>query len=251
MDVRSLVFWACDLPGRVARRVTGRTADYREFLFDDVVARLGARRPSRILEIGPKDGADTRRLCSLGPNELTLVDLPNQKERIQEWLPNLNGCPIELIIGNIMYDRAFEAIKPFDLVWCTGVLYHNPEQLRFIRQLYDLTADDGMLVLETATARRPRTREENCVELWYPPDEATSDSYHLSVNITHLPSRKAVESWLSMIGFSDVERSSCHRKVSRGLAATRAAYIACRRPGRERGTYYGIAGLDYRIGEAR
>ena len=33
-------------------------------------------------------------------------------------------------------------------MWCTGVLYHNPEQLRFVRQLFDLTAPGGHLVLE-------------------------------------------------------------------------------------------------------
>ncbi|MBT7665825.1 MAG: hypothetical protein HN608_12970, partial [Rhodospirillaceae bacterium] len=50
---------------------------------------------------------------------------------------------------------ALDDLLPFDLIWCTGVLYHNPEQLRMIARLFDWTAAGGHLVLETATA--PRT----------------------------------------------------------------------------------------------
>ena len=66
------------------------------------------------------------------------------------------------------YDKMFDEIEPFDLIWCTGVLYHNAEQLRFIRQLFDATAPGGHLVLESAIARPPGTRNANCVEIWYP-----------------------------------------------------------------------------------
>ncbi len=251
MDLGRTFLQACDLPFRIARHLSGAKADYRELLFADMCARLDGRRPGRILEIGPKDGDDTRRLAGLKPDRLVLVDLPNQQDRIAQWLPSLNDAPIELIVGNMMYDRQFDSIAPFDLVWCTGVLYHNPEQLRFVRQLFDLTAPGGLLVLESATARRARTRNENCVEIWYPHDESTSNAYHLSVNITHLPSRKAIESWLAMIGFRDIVRSDCHTRVTWSLGATRAAYIAQRPLDTDPGTYYWSAGLDYRIGCAR
>jgi SAM-dependent methyltransferase len=251
MDVLSRYLFVRDLPWRILRRLTGTTADYRAFLFEDLLRRLGDRQPRRILEIGPRDGEDTRRLLSLNAPSLVLVDLPNQKQRIEGWLKELAHPSIELVIGNVMYDRAFDAIEPFDVVWCTGVLYHNPEQLRFVRQLFDLTAPDGHLVLETATARLPATRNANCVEIWYPPDKARSGAYHVSTNVTHLPSAKAVRSWMEMIGFQDIERSSCHRRVARSLAAHRAAFIA-RRPVEHRpGTYYGHAGHDFPLGRTR
>lgn len=100
--------------------------------------------PRRILEIGPRDGEDTRRLATLGAEKIVLVDLPNQKSKIERWLPTLGKAPIELIIGNFMYDRSFDEKKPFDLVWCTGVLYHNPQQLRFTRQLFDIIRPAGL-----------------------------------------------------------------------------------------------------------
>src|SRR3989442_11286959 len=34
-------------------------------------------------------------------------------------------------------------LEPFDVVWCTGVLYHNPEQLRMVRRLSDLLKPGG------------------------------------------------------------------------------------------------------------
>lgn len=180
-----------------------------------------------------------------------IVDLANQKSTIDGWLPSLAGVNIELIIGNFMYDESFNHIEPFDVVWCTGVLYHNPEQLRFIRQLFDVTNSNGLLVIETATARRTATVNENCVEIWYPPDRTASSKVHLAPNITHLPSARAVESWLQMIGFSDVERSLCHRRVSRSLAATRVAYVAGRKREAEIGIYYGGRGHRFPIGRAR
>ncbi len=129
--------------------------------------------------------------------------------------------------------------------------YHNPEQLRFVRQLFDLIVPGGLLVLETATARRPRTRNENCAEIWFPPDKAASRAAHVSTNVTHLPSAKAVMSWLQMIGFVEIQTSVCHRRVSRVLAADRIAYIANRPANGRPGIYYGHAGHEFHIGHPR
>jgi hypothetical protein len=78
----------------------------------------------RILEIGPKDGEDTRRLLSLQPQKLILLDLPDKKETLTKKLVDLQGS-FELHIGNFMYEEL--RLGLFDLVCCTGVLYHNPE----------------------------------------------------------------------------------------------------------------------------
>jgi SAM-dependent methyltransferase len=251
LDFGRVALFALDLPVRLGRKIFQHRLDYRACLFEDLRARLNGTRPRRILEIGPRDGEDTRRLATIGAEQIVLVDLPNQRARIENWLPELAHDLIKVVYGNIMYDPMFDAIEPFDVVWCTGVLYHNPEQLRFIRQLFDLLTPGGYLVLETATARRRTLRSENCVEIWFPPDKVVSRRYHLSTNITHLPSRKAVGSWLELIGFVDITRSTCHRQVTRSLAATRAAYLA-RRPSKgEVLGYYSHADHNFPIGRAR
>jgi SAM-dependent methyltransferase len=251
MDLSGAWRRSLDLPVRALRKLRGAAPDYRAFLYEDVIARLGGSRPARVLEIGPRDGVDSARLAALADGRLVLVDLPDKESWVRSWLPSLDPAKVELFIGNIMYDTALDAQEPFDLVWCTGVLYHNPEQLRMVRRLYDFTRPGGLLAIETATARRAATRDENCVEIWYPSDKALMNRYHLAGHITHLPSRRAVESWLHMVGFRDIAPSSCHRRVTRALAADRAAFVA-RRPLEDvSGTYYSSVGLNFGIGRAR
>jgi hypothetical protein len=236
---------------KVARRLLGPPAkDYRGHLFDELVVRLAGKRPARILEIGPKDGFDTARLLSLKPDQLLMIDLADKAANNDIWYPKLARPGVELRYGNFMYEPWVEDLEPFDIVWCTGVLYHNPEQLRMIARLFDLTRLGGLMVLESATARRRFLGNENCVELWYPPPEgATKKKYHISSNVTHLPSRKAIESWMSMVGFVDNRLSNAHRLQGRKLARTRAAFIAER--GANPGSYYGVRGHDFQIGKAR
>jgi len=161
----------------VKRRLLGGPppGDYRAYLFEELVA-LGGRRPARILEIGPKDGLDTQRLLGLDPERLTLLDLPSLEASNRGWLARLDMSRIEYVSANLMYSTAVSGLEPFDVVWCTGVLYHNPEQLRMVRRLSDLLKPAGVLVLESATTRRRRLRGANCVEVLYPPSEEASGS---------------------------------------------------------------------------
>jgi SAM-dependent methyltransferase len=246
-----LIDWSIDLFVRISRRLRSAQPDYREFLFQDLIKRLDSTRPKRILEIGPRDGEDTLRLLTLNPDRLVLVDLPDKKDRVNGWLQKLNTPNVDLVIGNIMYDDQWESIEPFDVVWCTGVLYHNPEQLRMVRRLFELTKLGGILVIESATARRRATRDENCVEIWHGIDKSVHRKYHVSKNISHLPSKSAIRSWLEMVGFKNVYSSSCHRQVLRRLEKTRGAFIA-ERPQEDQGSaYYNLVGLNYPIGKAR
>lgn len=238
----------------LARRVLRRAPppDYRELLFAELRAYTGGTTPRRILEIGPKDGQDTRRLLQLGPERLTLIDLPRMREANERWLRQLATDRIEYISDNIMYSAAVSALEPYDLVWCTGVLYHNPEQLRMVRLLSDLLRPAGVLVLESATVRRRALRGQNCVEILYPPSEAVKRRYHVSMNVTHLPSALALESWLGMVGFERIVRAACHRKVSAGLARHRAAYLATKPLQPTAGTYYHLTGDEgFQVGKSR
>lgn len=175
-------------------------------------------RPRRILEIGPKDGLDSKRLLSLNPEVLVLLD---QKGRA---LPVLDDPRVTFRYGDFL-DYDYEPY-PYDVIWCTGVLYHVKEQYRMIRKLYDLLMPLGTLVLESATIRDPWLRNKNVVQILYPPSERVKQRWHLSLNVTHLPSRRAIESWLQMVGFTRIERSDCHLRTSRALARDRAAYLA-------------------------
>jgi hypothetical protein len=129
--------------------------------------------------------------------------------------------------------------------------YHNPEQLRMVRRLSDLVKPGGVLVLESATTSRPRLRGSNCVEVLYPPSDELKRKHHVSKNITHLPSARAIESWLAMVGLERVVHATCHRRVSRDLSLARAAFLATRPLAPRPALYYALAGDEgYEIGKA-
>lgn len=190
-------FWPClkgkensDSQGRVAYECLARHIDTTAF------------KGGRILEIGPKHGMDSLLLAALCPSELVLVDLPSKEEMVQSWISEVRKlCPTTLIIGNLLHFdvEARQRLGTFDLVFCAGVLYHNLEQYRLIRRLFQCLKSSGHLILETAITRNEKLRSLNAVEIFWP------DTYRDSKTITHLPSRRAVSSWMEMAGFVDVK----------------------------------------------
>ncbi len=223
---------------------------YRVHLFQELRVLLGGATLSgkRVLEIGPKDGRDTRRLASLGPDEMVLIDLPEKRETVDQWLPEI-ACPYRYLERNFMYmtPEEHDALGTFAVVWCTGVLYHNAEQLRFLRKLYKRLDVGGCLVLESATLRGPRAlREGRYVEIHYP------DTYRDTGTITHLPSAGAIKAWLAMVGFRAIRDSRCFERENRDLVGQRYACLAVKTGADESGVYYGKTALnpEYRFGDS-
>jgi tRNA (mo5U34)-methyltransferase len=246
-----LVYRALDLPRRVIRRLTNERRDYRLYMFEHLQSYLGGGKPASILEIGPRDGVDTERLLSLSPERMVQAELPHAREALEKDLAARGILDrVDIRYGNIMYDDVLSDAVPFDLIWCAGVLYHNPEQLRMIARLYDWLAPGGTLVLETATARRFPTRNLKCVEIWHDVPKSVQRRYHLSHHITHLPSISAVQAWLAMAGFDGIEHSPCHRRQSFALSRVRGAFLCRRNADSVEGAYYSHTDENYPIGRA-
>ena len=98
-----------------------------------------------------------------------MVELPEKKDQfISKWIDKI-ACPHKIIYENILYlpHDKFIMLGKFNLIWCTGVLYHNAEQLRFLRKLFNLLEDEGYLVLESATLRlSKKLRQGNYVRFF-------------------------------------------------------------------------------------
>lgn len=155
----------------------------------------------RILEIGPKHGQDSVLLATLRPGELVLLDLPEKAPMVRKWLQDVSGrCPTRYVEANILYmtPEEYQNLGTFDLIWALGVLYHNVEQVRLLKRLFDLCSVDGRIVIESATTRDKTLEGRNAVEVCWP------RTYRDVPTITHLPSRLAIKSWLEMVGFADV-----------------------------------------------
>ena len=237
-----------DLPKKILNKFLGKQPDYRFILYKELIEYVSGSKIKRIMEIGPKDGLDTKRLMQMNPEKLVLIDLPDKEKQMRDILQKPEFDGVEFYVGNIMYDSFETSLQGFDLIWFTGVLYHNPEQLRMIRVLYDLLSPGGVLVLESATARRKRNRHENIVEIWHNVDKKTRREFHVSENVSHLPSQKAIRSWLEMVGFVKIQPSKCHAACGKQMSATRGAFLATR-PLVESNmrSYYKIKNLDYKI----
>jgi len=223
---------------------------YRVHLFEELLELVGTTslRGKRILEIGPRDGFDSQRLAAQEPEELVMIDLPEKRDVTQAWLKSIS-CPHRYIEANVMYmpDDEIARLGQFDLIWCTGVLYHNAEQLRFLRKLYKLLKLGGYLVLESATLRGPkRIREGRYVQIHYP------DTFRETGTVTHLPTAAAIKSWLGMVGFSKIIDSHCFSIENRDVTGHRMACIAHKTDSDSAGVYYGKSGLnpEYRFGDS-
>lgn len=226
---------------------------YRIELFNELL-RISGREMSkvffgeRILEIGPKDGLDSKRLQSLSPSELVMIDLPEKREGNKKWLSQIK-CTSRYIEANLMYmsKKDIESLGAFQLIWCTGVLYHNAEQLRMIRKLYNLLNVGGYLVLESATLRDNKLLHGGCfVQIYYP------ETYRNTGTVTHLPTANAIKAWLHMAGFNEIFDSTCYNKYNKNLIGERYACICKKNKNDESGLYYNKSGLNekYIFGES-
>jgi SAM-dependent methyltransferase len=166
----------------------------------------------RILEIGPKHGRDSALLAALEPSELVLVDLPEKGDLVRSWLPQI-PCPTRFVEGNLLFlpQAELESLGEFDLVWCLGVLYHNAEQLRLIRRLRTLCRDGGKVAIESHVLAPVPFRDPNLVRIHWP------EPWGGIQTITHIPSRRAVRSWMEMAGFIDVRVPSIQRARKRAV----------------------------------
>tara|TARA_Y100000741_G_scaffold332422_1_gene288347 strand:- start:3549 stop:4301 length:753 start_codon:yes stop_codon:yes gene_type:complete len=211
------------------------TYAYRKYLFEELISNFDKDhfKNKRFLEIGPKDGEDTERLHTLNPKELVMFDLPDKTEQNEKWKDKLKDTD-KLYIKNFLYlnKSEYDDLGKFDLIYFTGVLYHNPEQLRFIKKLYDKLNTDGVLVLESATIRNQFLRRTNVVEVWYP------ETYRNTTTITHLPSKYAIKSWLRMAGFSKILDSKCYDHENYNVRNTRYACFAQRQERDKEAVYY-------------
>jgi 2-polyprenyl-3-methyl-5-hydroxy-6-metoxy-1,4-benzoquinol methylase len=153
----------------------------------------------RILEVGPKGGVDSNLLAKLKPAKMVFIDLPDKHPRVERWLSEID-CPHQYIRENLLYmpREQRQELGRFDLLWCTGVLYHNAEQLRLLRVLFNFANVGGKVVIESATTQNLLLQWMNVVCIHYP------KTYRGQNTMTHVPSRRAIQSWMTLAGFEEV-----------------------------------------------
>ncbi len=251
--VGTLIRIAHHLTGRPSQKTPSEPLMYRPEIFRQLTARfpnLSSNAP-RIMEIGPKDGLDSRRLQSLHPSEIVFIDLPEKRDGNQAWLADID-VPHTYLEGNIIYltGEVLRDLGSFDLIYCLGVLYHNAEQLRLLRTLYRLARPGGVLALESATTRNWLLQglPSPAVELHYP------QTYRDTGTVTHLPNARAIAAWLHMAGWRCVLRVQPYDRYNPNLRHQRATFFAQRLTAADDGyAYYARSGQNsrYVVGDAQ
>ena len=100
------------------------------------------------------------------------------------------------------------------------------------------------MVLESATTRNPILKKKNVVEIWFP------ETYRNTTTITHLPSKKAIISWLKMVGFKNIFISNAYNPEDYNVKDSRLACIAQKLESDSPSVYYEkqIENSNYVIG---
>jgi len=152
----------------------------------------------RVLEIGPKFGHHSLWIDkNLNPSYFLMLELPSKKDFSKNWFPGIN-CPHEIIFEDILVCKSLLKKAPFDLVFFTGVLYHNVEHIKMLHILWEIIHPKGMMVLQSTIYRE----EQSLIKLAWKPGKLGGYSY---------PSPKALLTMLAMTGWNNISVFPCYR----------------------------------------
>jgi len=176
---------------------------------------------------------------------MIFIDLPEKNQNL-DWKKELH-CKNKLIQKNIMYmsDKEIKDLGKFKIIYCLGVLYHNPEQLRMLKKLYNLLDIGGILCFESAILRdiKYRFNSDPLIKVYYP------NKYRNTRSITHLPNKEAINAWLKMSGFEKIKEIKCYDKHNPQLINQRYACLAYK-SSEIKNLYYQNKNQNYIIGES-
>lgn len=180
----------------------------------------------RVLEIGPKFGYHTAWIDrELAPGFLQLLDLADDVDH--GYVDEIH-CPHNIRYENILADSTLADSEPFDLIVCTGVLYHNVEPFRLLNKLWTLSRPGALMVLESTITQLERdlSASDAVMELrWH----GTRKGDYL------LPSKSAVIAMLAMTGWNDITWFADFNTIEGGMLLT------CRKSEARPSSYHGTS----------
>lgn len=145
-----------------------------------------------VLDVGCGSGYHMWRMLGDGAKAAYGIDPTDlffiQFQAIKHFYPQNNIHLLPLGIENM------QPLQSFDTVFSMGVLYHRKDPLTFLHQLRQQLRRGGELVLETLVV----DGDEHTVML-------AGERYAQMRNVWFLPSTKALEMWLSRLGFVDIK----------------------------------------------
>jgi 2-polyprenyl-3-methyl-5-hydroxy-6-metoxy-1,4-benzoquinol methylase len=147
----------------------------------------------RILEIGPKFGYHSKWIDkNLSPQKLVMLELSQKDSYVNEWISELSN-PHEVIYESLLESDKLLLMERFDLIFFTGVLYHNVEHFKILNILRRLLKDDGTMIFQTSI--NIDFKEPVIFINWREPGQLGSYAY---------PSKSALFLMLAMTGWDNI-----------------------------------------------
>jgi hypothetical protein len=123
--------WKSKLPGNLSSGDQERFADTRVQWFMKT-ADLGTLEGQRILELGPFEAYNTHQFCKFGATDVTAIEGNTINFLKCLVVKEVLGFGARFLCGDFLeYLRA--SSRPYDLVWASGVLYHQTKPLELLR----------------------------------------------------------------------------------------------------------------------
>ncbi|MFX1391942.1 MAG: methyltransferase domain-containing protein [Promethearchaeota archaeon] len=163
---------------------------------------------ARVLEIGPKYGYHSKWIDSnLKPSKLVLLELPEKDGFAKKWISELK-YPHEIIYESIFSCKKLINEEKFDLIFCTGVLYHTVEHFKLLNILRRLLKDNGLMLFQTTIAIYI---EDLILISWNHPNQKGGYLY---------PSKSALIKMLAMTGWDNIRIFTKFRPKSNSILLT-------------------------------
>jgi len=169
----------------------------------------------KYFEVGPKHGLHTVAIDNYHPESITCVEAPN-KFRSNEIFSRQNGSWVGLVKTE-KFDFHYQdfseytANKTFDLLFYSGIIYHNIDQIGQLRKLHEIASPGAYLAFESSTTRTESLIDLNVIEVHHPP---YSSMYRDVETCLFHPSKKACKSMLEITGWEIVDDSDNHEEFS-------------------------------------
>ena len=167
-----------------------------------------------ILEIGPKHGYHTQCLDAYEPHSMTCVESPTKFRDAEvfynynaRWMPRIKCDSFDFHYTDF---ANFYTNNKYNLLFYTGVIYHNIDQISHLRKLYELASENAYMIFGSSTTRNEKLKDMNVIEVHYPP---YSPYYKGVKSCKFHPSRIACMSMLEMTGWEVLFNESKYEDI--------------------------------------
>ena len=104
-----------------------------------------------VLDIGCWTGGDLLMLAGLGAKSVTAIEAHPESAKAARHLCKMVGCDAKIMTSDAYQDRK-AWVNKFDIIYCSGVVYHVTDPVLLLRICFAYLKVGGRLVVETKSS---------------------------------------------------------------------------------------------------